>query len=72
VNLPAKELLSSDLGDDGLWHARYPSASKTLCGQTAPERKRGRRVPPDCGKCGRAARMFDRIDRSMPNAWREA
>lgn len=71
VKLGDLELLTSERGEDGLWHARYPSATQRLCGQeAAAETRIGRRYPPDCGECARVARAFDAVVRSMPDHWR--
>lgn len=66
------ELLTSEIGSDGLWHARYPTATQTLCGLSAQPYRRGRKWPPTCGVCARTARRFHRIDSSMPAHWLEA
>lgn len=55
---------------DGGWHARYPTATLTLCGLEVGPMRRGRPYPPDCGKCALVARRFDRIDGAMPDNWR--
>lgn len=66
-----REFMTSERHDDGLWHARYPSALQTLCGRVAlAEALLGRRRAPTCGVCAKVARRFDRIDRSCPDYWR--
>ena len=74
IMLLKDELLTSERGDDGKWHARYPSGTQTLCGLTVSDAATiGRRWPPDCGVCAKAARAFDRIDGySVPEHWRQA
>lgn len=63
-----EQLTSIKIG--GRWHARYPTATKTLCGLDAPQEfQPGRKWPPDCGPCSRTARLFHRIDGSMPDHW---
>lgn len=66
------ELLTSELGDDGHWHARYPTARQTLCGRQPAAPRRGRKSAPTCGSCSKTARRFDRIDGSMPAMWKRA
>ncbi len=64
-----RELLTSQLHDDGLWHAHYASARKTLCMRLVQPVSAGRRFPPTCGRCSKIARRFHRIDKSMPAHW---
>jgi len=68
--LPPREILTSQRGTDGLWHALYPSATKTLCNRDALPLTKGRRYPPTCGVCAKTARRFDRIDGTAPAHWR--
>lgn len=63
------ERLTSDLGPDGRWHARYPTAERTLCGIETPGATPGPGLPPDCGPCAKTARRFHEIDKSMPDHW---
>lgn len=68
------ERLESELGTDGLWHARYPSATRTLCGSET--RADGSSTVsarlPSCVECSRVAVRWDRVDGSMPAHWRVA
>lgn len=68
--MPPRELLTSQRGTDGLWHAHYPTAARTLCNLVVKPVARGRKWPPTCGVCARTARAFDRIDSSCPPHWR--
>lgn len=51
----------------GRWHARYPSALRTLCLLEAPTGYE--RELPDCRTCSVVARRFHAIDGSMPPHW---
>lgn len=64
--VPTEHLTSVRLDDD--WHARYPSASRTLCALDATEGRPSRHLP-TCGVCSRVARALHRIDGSMPADW---
>ena len=66
------ELLRSERHTDGLWHARYPTATLTLCARDTEPQKQGQRYPPTCGRCSKIARRFDRVDGSMPDQWKAA
>ena len=67
--LPAKEILTSERGTDGLWHAHYPTGQKTLCGRVLQPIRKGRKGKPNCVVCRRVALEFDRIDGSCPAHW---
>jgi hypothetical protein len=64
-----KEILTSERGSDGLWHARYPTATVTLCGRKTVGFKKGRKRPPTCANCCNTARRFDEVDGTMPDHW---
>lgn len=66
------EVLTSELHDDGLWHARYPTAKRTLCSRETLQARPNRFTPPTCSGCASVSRVFDRIDGSMPAGWRNA
>lgn len=69
--LPPLEILRSELHTDGLWHVRYASATRTLCSRPVIETVvMGRPADPTCGRCSKVAREWDRVDGSMPAAWR--
>jgi len=69
VKLAAKELLTTQRGPgDDLWHARYPTATRTLCDKPAIVHL-GRKWAPTCEPCVDTARAFDRIDGSCPPHW---
>jgi hypothetical protein len=63
------ETLRSELHPDGKIHARYPTAELTLCGRRVLAGGSSSGLP-DCGVCSRTARLFDRVDGSMPDRWR--
>jgi len=67
-HLPPAETMVSELHPDGLWHVRYPTGSLTLCIRPVAAGRRG--GVPTCGRCSLVARRWDRIDGSMPAAWR--
>jgi hypothetical protein len=57
-------------GDQGVTHAAYPSARKTLCGVARELVDAvGASLLPSCGPCASTARKFRRIDRSAPAEW---
>lgn len=53
---------------DGLLHAAYPDATRSLCGLPVPD-GRGRSAP-TCAVCVETAIAFDEIDCSVPDHWR--
>jgi hypothetical protein len=65
-----QEKLTSDLLD-GEWHARYPTASRTLCGLVAPEKRAGgHRYPPSCPECSAVVRAWRAIEaKCAPSRW---
>lgn len=67
--LPPRETLTSQRGDDGRWHAHYPTATRTLCGRDVQPSSPGRRYPPDCGVCAKTARRFHAIEPCQPMHW---
>lgn len=65
------EKLTSVRLQDGLWHAIYPTATRTLCGRvTSKHRGPGRKWPPTCATCAAVAVAFHRIDGSAPRHWK--
>ena len=50
------ERLRSVKHRDGFWHARFPTALRTLCGQPAEPQQRGRPAKVDCASCVSTAR----------------
>jgi hypothetical protein len=66
--LPAEETLRSEKHKDGLWHARYETATMTLCGR--PVLALDFVAPADlCDLLTRSRRAIFRIDRSAPAWW---
>lgn len=63
------ELLTTQHDTDGLWHARYRTARRTLCGLPARSNGPGRNWPPTCHRCITTGLAFHRIDGSAPDHW---
>lgn len=66
--LPPIETLTTQY-DGQHWHARYPSALRTLCSLAATPNAIGRNWPPTCRVCVMTAVRFDEIDGSVPRHW---
>lgn len=67
--MPKREILTSAPDGDGVIHAFYPSASRTLCNQAAPPRVKGWPVRPTCEECVTTGRAWHRIDSCCPPHW---
>lgn len=64
-----RELLTSAPDGDGVVHAFYASAERTLCNRPKPLRVKGWPARPTCETCVTTARAFHRIDGACPTNW---
>jgi hypothetical protein len=67
----AGDILGLVREQEGVTHAAYPDAPRTLCSRPVVELEPVGRDPrpPACEPCERTARRFDRIDSSAPAGW---
>lgn len=67
--MPKRELLTSAPDGEGVVHAFYPTATRTLCNQPTPLNVKGWAVKPTCEACVTTARAWHRIDGCCPAHW---